>query len=82
MCCICSGRIQLLLEAMYHAILQNVCLCDLFITCSAKPALSLQYKAQLDELRTTAQEDMEVAKRKDGLDWVNIDPAQLKPKFA
>ena len=41
----------------------------------------LQYKAQLDELRTQAQEDMEVAKRKDGLDWVNVDPAQLKPKF-
>lgn len=41
-----------------------------------------QYKAQLDELKVQAQEDMEVAKRKDGLDWVNVDPAQLKPKFA
>lgn len=44
--------------------------------------LPLQYKAQLDDLRAHAQEDMEVAKRKDGLDWVNVDPAELKPKFA
>lgn len=41
----------------------------------------MQYKAQLDELRAQAQEDMDVAKRKDGLDWVTVDPAELKPKF-
>ncbi len=41
----------------------------------------LQYAKSLEDLRKSAEEDMEVAKRKDGLDWVNVDPAQLKPKM-
>ena len=41
----------------------------------------LQYTKNLEDLRKYAEEDMDVAKRKDGLDWVNIDPAQLKPKL-
>lgn len=41
----------------------------------------LQYAKTLDDLRTNAEEDMDQAKRKDGLDWVDIDPAQLKPKL-
>ncbi|DBB10027.1 TPA: hypothetical protein ACH3X3_001616 [Trebouxia sp. C0006] len=40
-----------------------------------------QYAKSLEDLRKSAEEDMEVAKRKDGLDWVNVDPAQLKPKM-
>lgn len=41
----------------------------------------LQYAKTLEDLRSSAEEDMDQAKRKDGLDWVNIDPAQLKPKM-
>ncbi len=41
----------------------------------------LQYAKSLEDLRKSAEEDMDVAKRKDGLDWVNVDPAQLKPKM-
>jgi len=41
----------------------------------------LQYAKSLEDLRRSAEEDMDVAKRKDGLDWVNVDPAQLKPKM-
>lgn len=40
-----------------------------------------QYAKTLDDLRTNAEEDMDVAKRKDGLEWVDIDSAQLKPKL-
>ena len=44
-------------------------------------SLVLQYAKSLEDLRKSAEEDMDVAKRKDGLDWVNVDPAQLKPKM-
>ncbi|KAL0036607.1 hypothetical protein WJX79_002489 [Trebouxia sp. C0005] len=40
-----------------------------------------QYAKSLEDLRKAAEEDMDVAKRKDGLDWVNVDAAQLKPKM-
>ena len=41
----------------------------------------LQYAKSLEDLRKSAEEDMDVAKRKDGLDWVNVDATQLKPKM-
>ena len=54
----------------------------LFCVSLADWALMLQYTKSLEDLRKHAEEDMDVAKRKDGLEWVNVDPAQLKPKLA
>lgn len=54
----------------------------LFCASLADWALMLQYTKSLEDLRKHAEEDMDVAKRKDGLEWVNVDPAQLKPKLA
>ncbi len=41
----------------------------------------LQYKESLHELRQKAAEEMETAKRRDHLEWVNVDPASIKPKI-
>lgn len=38
----------------------------------------MQYTEQLAALKTKAAEDMESVKRKDNLEFVNIDPAALK----
>ena len=38
----------------------------------------MQYTEQLATLKTKAAEDMETVKRKDGLEFVTIDPATLK----
>ena len=38
----------------------------------------MQYKEQLDALKAKAMEDMEAIKRKDGLDYVETRPEELK----
>lgn len=40
-----------------------------------------QYTDSINDLRTSAVEEMEAAKRKDGLEWVKVDLSQLKPKL-
>ena len=61
---------------------QLSCSCPVLSVFQASSARCLlQYTKNLEDLRKYAEEDMDVAKRKDGLDWVNIDPAQLKPKL-
>ena len=41
----------------------------------------LQYTDSINDLRASAVEEMEAAKRKDGLEWVKVDLSQLKPKL-
>ena len=41
----------------------------------------LQYKQQLAKIRQTAIDDMDAVKRRDGLDFVNVDPANIKFKL-
>lgn len=41
----------------------------------------LQYTQTLENLRKSAEEDMDAAKRRDGLEWVNVDASQLKAKL-
>ena len=41
----------------------------------------LQYKAQLSEIKENAIETMETAKRRDGLEFIDVDVASLKPKL-
>ncbi len=43
-------------------------------------AVLLQYKSQLERLRAKVVEDMEVVKRRDHLEFVEVDPATLKAK--
>lgn len=43
--------------------------------------LWLQYKAQLSKIKEEAVEAMETAKRRDGLEFIDIDVASLKPKL-
>ena len=55
----------------------------MLVPCISKhstPSL-LQYTQTLDDLRKTAEEDMDAAKRRDGLEWVNVDASQLKAKL-
>lgn len=40
------------------------------------------YKGQIAELKSKVEDDMEMVKRREGLDWVNIDLGQLKLKAA
>ena len=40
-----------------------------------------QYKTELDKIKEQALEKMDIAKRRDGLDFVQIDLASLKPKL-
>ena len=37
----------------------------------------MQYKQQLSSIRQKAIEDMDVVKRRDGLEFVNVDPAKI-----
>ncbi len=41
----------------------------------------LQYKSQLGKIKEDAQEVMEAAKRREGLEFVDVDVASLKPKL-
>ena len=41
----------------------------------------LQYTQSINDLRESAAEEMEAAKRKDGLEWVKVDLSELKPKL-
>ena len=41
-----------------------------------------QYTEQLKELRQAAEDDIEVAKRRDGLEDMKVDITSIKPKFA
>ena len=41
----------------------------------------LQYKSQLSKVKEDAQEVMEAAKRREGLEFVDVDVASLKPKL-
>ena len=43
--------------------------------------VSLQYKSQLGKIKEDAQEVMEAAKRREGLEFVDVDVASLKPKL-
>ena len=49
----------------------QVSLCDLVM-------LQMQYKEQLEALKSKASEDMEAVKRKDGLDYIETRPEELK----
>ena len=40
--------------------------------------MAMQYKEQLEDLKTKAAEDMDSVKRKDHLDFVNVDPSNLR----
>ena len=42
----------------------------------------MQYAEQLKHLREAASEDIEVAKRRDGLEGIQIDVGSITPKFA
>ena len=42
----------------------------------------VQYAEQLKHLREAASEDIEVAKRRDGLEGIQIDVGSITPKFA
>ena len=42
----------------------------------------MQYTEQLKELRQAAEDDIEVAKRRDGLEDMKVDITSIKPKFA
>ena len=46
-----------------------------------KVRLVLQYAKQLRQLRESAQEEIDLAKRRDGLEGINVDVTQIKPKF-
>jgi hypothetical protein len=41
-----------------------------------------QYTEQLKDLRQAAEDDIEVAKRRDGLEDLQVDITSIKPKFA
>ena len=41
----------------------------------------VQYKTELDKIKEQAIEKMDIAKRRDDLDFVQIDLASLKPKL-
>ncbi len=41
----------------------------------------MQYKLQLENIKEQAVETMEAAKRRDGLDFIEVDVAKLQPKL-
>lgn len=41
----------------------------------------VQYKTQLEKIKEQARETMEAAKRRDGLDFVEVDVSKLRPKL-
>ncbi len=41
----------------------------------------LQYKNQLDKIKEQAQETMDAAKRREGLEFIEVDVAKLQPKL-
>ena len=43
--------------------------------------LCVQYKQQLAKIRQTAIDDMDKVKRRDGLEFINVDPASIKFKL-
>jgi len=45
-------------------------------------AIFESYKAQIEHLRQVATDEMEAAKRRDGLEWVNVSLSELNPKPA
>ncbi|KAK9811532.1 hypothetical protein WJX72_005484 [[Myrmecia] bisecta] len=51
------------------------------VTKIREQAITDMYKEQLVELRRKAAEEMEAAKRKDHLEWVQVDPKEIKPKI-
>jgi hypothetical protein len=52
------------------------------VFCSAlRLCALLQYKAQLSKIKEDAVETMDSAKRREGLDFIQVDVASLKPKL-
>lgn len=63
----------------------KLCVCCLFIASCTLPAVIsseslcvVQYKEQIASLKSKAVEDMESVKRKDHLEFVEVDPSTLK----
>lgn len=61
---------------MHHSCMRNAA-----PTLSLIALLLLQYKLQLSRIRQKAIDDMDVVKRRDGLDFVNVDPAKINFKL-
>ena len=53
-----------------QTLLTSVCVC-----------VCAQYKTGLDKIKEQAVEKMEQAKRRDGLDFIQVDLASLKPRL-
>lgn len=50
--------------------------------CSLRSAACvLQYKTQLDKIKEQAVSTMEAAKRREGLDFIEVDVSKLQPKL-
>ena len=60
----------------------SVCGLGRGVLCCIDFVLSLvQYKTQLEKIKEQAVETMEAAKRREGLDFIEVDVAKLQPKL-
>lgn len=49
--------------------------------CRSEACGAVQYKTQLDKIKEQAMDKMEQAKRRDGLDFIQVDLSSLRPKL-